>query len=112
METGLNTMFSKASKHRKNLRDGIDYILRLPREALHGRFAALGNARWTLELLVNTWHQGRYGRPREDLEYKTGASGGGLDVIDFRMPNGGSAVPRGSDRPLHEPQTAGRRGRK
>ena len=43
-----------------------------------------GDPRWTAELLTSTWIQAETGYPPEvDIEYKTGASGGGFDRINF-----------------------------
>lgn len=47
---------------------------------------ALGDARWTPDLILATWVQAETGRPPEDgLEYRVGASGGGFDRLDFRF---------------------------
>ncbi len=47
---------------------------------------ALGDARWTADLILSTWVQAETGRPPEDrLEYRVGASGGGFDRLDFRF---------------------------
>jgi len=46
-----------------------------------------GDARWPADLLVGTWMQAGCGRPPEgDIEYRTGASGGGFDRIEFVFP--------------------------
>lgn len=51
----------------------------------HGMPPALGDARWTDELILATWLQGETGRPPENgLEYKIGRSGGGFDLLDFK----------------------------
>jgi glutamate synthase domain-containing protein 2 len=45
---------------------------------------ALGDYRWTDDLILSTYYQAEYGRPPEhDVEYKVGKSGGGFDVLDF-----------------------------
>ena len=51
---------------------------------------AFGDPRWTADLLTSTWLQAETGQPPYDsgLEYRIGASGGGLDRIDFRFPEG------------------------
>jgi glutamate synthase domain-containing protein 2 len=65
-------------------------------EALHRGFRswpalgfvppALGDRRWTAELILSTWVQAATGRPPEDgLEYRVGRSGGGFDVLEFRF---------------------------
>ncbi len=46
-----------------------------------------GDARWPADLLVSTWLQAETGRlPDRDIEYRTGASGGGFDQIVFVFP--------------------------
>jgi glutamate synthase domain-containing protein 2 len=46
---------------------------------------AMGDFRWTEELILATWHMAGSGRvPDNGLEYRTGRSGGGFDVLDFR----------------------------
>jgi glutamate synthase domain-containing protein 2 len=50
-------------------------------------FDTIGDYRWTPDLLLATWRQAETGRPpEEDIEYRTGASGGGFDRIDFKFP--------------------------
>ena len=47
-----------------------------------------GDMRWTNELLVSTWIQAETGYPpKQDIEYRIGASGGGFDRIDFNFPD-------------------------
>lgn len=49
-----------------------------------GRPPALGDARWTPDLILSTWMQAETGRPPTNgLEYRVGASGGGFDRLDF-----------------------------
>ncbi|HET7010679.1 MAG TPA: glutamate synthase-related protein [Anaerolineales bacterium] len=46
---------------------------------------ALGDARWTAELILATWHQAAHGQPPSlRLEHRVGRSGGGFDLLDFR----------------------------
>ncbi|MDI6773891.1 MAG: glutamate synthase-related protein [Verrucomicrobiota bacterium] len=45
-----------------------------------------GDPRWTPDLIVGTWRQAETGLPPDDLEYRTGASGGGFDRIGLRIP--------------------------
>ena len=46
---------------------------------------ALGDYRWTDELILSTYYQAEHGQPPENgLEYQTGASDGGFDVLDFK----------------------------
>lgn len=65
-------------------------------EALHRGFhawpvsggmpPAMGDARWTPELILSTWLQAETGRPPgHDLEFRTGRSGGGFDLLDFAV---------------------------
>jgi glutamate synthase domain-containing protein 2/ferredoxin len=50
-------------------------------------FDALGDFRWTADLLTSTWHMAEYGRvPDAGLEYKTGNSGGGFDKLRLLLP--------------------------
>jgi len=45
-------------------------------------FDAMGDSRWTPDLLVSTWHMAEFGdTPPAGLEYKVGASGGGFDKL-------------------------------
>ncbi|MDP6544562.1 MAG: glutamate synthase-related protein [Phycisphaerae bacterium] len=47
-----------------------------------------GDARWPAELMEATWRQAETGRVDPDgPEYRTGASGGGFDRIDFVFPD-------------------------
>ncbi|MCI0395905.1 MAG: FMN-binding glutamate synthase family protein [Chloroflexi bacterium] len=72
-------------------------VTRKSREALSHGFAvwptleyglppAMGDFRWTEELILSTWHMAGTGRPPENgLEYRVGRSGGGFDVLDFKF---------------------------
>ncbi len=69
-------------KHVEALRQGFQ---RWP-ELGYGRPPALGDHRWTDDLILSTWVQAHTGRPPENgLEYRTGASGGGFDALDFKF---------------------------
>jgi glutamate synthase domain-containing protein 2/NAD-dependent dihydropyrimidine dehydrogenase PreA subunit len=62
-----------------------------PRKAITVRpnpsFEVLGDKRWTAELLASTWHMAETGEiPHQDLNYKTGDTGGGFDKIRFLFP--------------------------
>jgi glutamate synthase domain-containing protein 2 len=47
---------------------------------------ALGDFRWTEELILATYHQAQYGRPPENgMEYRFGRSGGGFDALEFNF---------------------------
>lgn len=68
-------------KHRHALHDGFH---RWP--TLGFRPPALGDSRWPSELILATWVQAETGRPpRNGMEYRVGASGGGFDLLDFRL---------------------------
>lgn len=50
-------------------------------------FDALGDFRWTADLLTSTWHMAEFGRvPSAGLEYKIGDSGGGFDRLRLVLP--------------------------
>lgn len=47
---------------------------------------AMGDKRWTADLLISTWYQAETGEvPPGDLEYKVGDSGGGFDKLRFKF---------------------------
>ncbi|MDP6741928.1 MAG: glutamate synthase-related protein [Candidatus Thalassarchaeaceae archaeon] len=46
---------------------------------------ALGDARWTDELILSTWYMGATGEVPDHLNYKTGKSDGGFDRLDFKF---------------------------
>lgn len=49
---------------------------------------ALGDYRWTPELLISTWKQAETGAlPPGDLEYRIGNSGGGFDRLRLKFPS-------------------------
>ena len=55
--------------------------------AINPQIKALGDFRWTADLLMSTWYQAETGEiPAVDLEYRTGDSGGGFDKLRFRFP--------------------------
>jgi len=67
-------------KHTQALRQGFS---RWPKEG----FAppALGDLRWTADLILATWLQAEVGEPpRNGLRYQVGSSGGGFDRLRFR----------------------------
>lgn len=49
---------------------------------------ALGDARWTDQLIMAGWYQAEHGRPPAHLEHRIGASGGGFDVLAFGVDGG------------------------
>ncbi len=57
------------------------------RVALNPSVRAMGDKRWTPDLLMSTWYMAETGRmPRNDLEYRVGDSGGGFDRLRLRFP--------------------------
>ena len=69
------------AKHVANLHNGFAFWPR----AEEGP-PAMGDYRWTQDLILATWLMAETGRPPENgLEYKVGASGGGFDVLDFKF---------------------------
>lgn len=51
-----------------------------------GVMPALGDDRWTANLIFSTWVQAETGRPPTNgLEYCKGNSGGGFDLLDFQF---------------------------
>jgi glutamate synthase domain-containing protein 2 len=49
----------------------------------HGTPPAMGDARWTAPLILSTWEQAAGRAPT--MQYGVGASGGGFDVLGFRL---------------------------
>jgi glutamate synthase domain-containing protein 2/ferredoxin len=48
---------------------------------------AIGDPRWTSDLILSTWYQAETGHaPAGGLEFQHGASGGGFDKLRFRFP--------------------------
>ena len=69
-------------KHQANIRAGIHNGA----QVIEGAPPAMGDYRWTEDLILATWYQGEHGRPPENgLEYRVGRSGGGFDVLDFNF---------------------------
>lgn len=69
-------------KHIHHIHDGLEKLPTLE----FGKPGALGNHRWTVDLLLATWYQGGTARPPENgLEYRVGNSGGGFDRLDFKF---------------------------
>jgi glutamate synthase domain-containing protein 2/ferredoxin len=70
---------------------GTYCVEKCPNQALHvapnPQVKALGDYRWTADLLMSTWYQAETGElPEVDLEYRVGNSGGGFDKLRFRFP--------------------------
>ena len=69
-------------KHTRLLRRGFHVWPQLQ----NGRMAALGDYRWTADLILSTWVQAETGQPPANgLEYRFGNSGGGFDLLDFKF---------------------------
>jgi len=68
-------------KHSERIHHGLEVLPSLR----YGVPPALGNKRWTGELILATYEQAMTGEPpRNGLEYRTGGSGGGFDVLGWR----------------------------
>ena len=68
-------------KHSELIHNGITVLPSLK----YGIAGALGDKRWTAELILATYEQATTGSPPNGLEYKIGKSGGGFDRLDFKM---------------------------
>ena len=63
------------------MHDGMDAVA-------FGKFEmppALGDARWTDELILSTWYMASTGKIPDHINYKTGKSNGGFDRLDFKF---------------------------
>ncbi len=68
-------------KHSERIHHGLEVLPTLR----HGLPAGLGNKRWTAELILSTYEMAETGElPENNLEYKTGNSGGGFDVLGWK----------------------------
>jgi len=67
-------------RHYEMIRNGLEVLPTL-RFGIPG---ALGNRRWTAELILATYQQATTGNPPAGIEYKIGRSGGGFDRLDFK----------------------------
>jgi glutamate synthase domain-containing protein 2 len=74
----------------------LEKIIRKHTEALHRGFhewserdfpqPALGDYRWTQDLILSTWYQAEHGTPPTNgLNYGTGRSDGGLDLLQLKV---------------------------
>src|SRR5208337_3459808 len=69
-------------KHTASLHQGFH----LAPELKNGKLPALGDHRWTADLILSTWLQAETGKPPGNgLEHRVGNSGGGFDVLDFKF---------------------------
>lgn len=79
-ETNRDLYARLAEKHTRALRGGFK---RWPRRDQMP--PALGDLRWTPELILTTWEQSESGQePTNGMEYRRGASGGGFDRLVFK----------------------------
>ncbi|MGD0922539.1 MAG: FMN-binding glutamate synthase family protein [Terriglobia bacterium] len=70
-------------KHTASLRRGFHFWP----ELTQGKPPALGDYRWTADLILSSWLQAETGKPPTNgLEFRVGNSGGGFDVLDFKFP--------------------------
>jgi len=68
-------------KHSERIHHGIEVLPSLR----HGLPEGLGNKRWTAELILATYEMALTGDlPKNGLEYRTGNSGGGFDVLGWK----------------------------
>ena len=70
---------------------GVYCVEKCPNQALsvavNPQIKALGDFRWTAELLMSTWYQAETGElPVVDMEYRIGNSGGGFDKLRLKYP--------------------------
>ncbi len=80
-------------KHSGLLRRGSRFWPELSR----GRPPALGDYRWTADLILSTWVQAETGQPPGNgLEYRTGGSGGGFDVLGIKSLPESQWLPEGA----------------
>ncbi len=78
-DSGVN--LKKIDKHVRLLHAGFDHWS----EYEHGAPPALGDYRWTEELILSAWAMAESGLPPVNgLEYRTGRSDGGFDRLDFK----------------------------
>jgi glutamate synthase domain-containing protein 2 len=68
-------------KHRERIHYGLQVLPRLK----YPIPSALGDKRWTAQLILATYEQATTGRPPSVLEYRVGESGGGFDRLDFKF---------------------------
>jgi len=75
-------------KHRANILNGLNHWSAVGSDGM----PALGDHRWTADLILSTWLMAETGCPPREcdsdepaLEYRTGDSDGGFDVLDFKF---------------------------
>lgn len=70
--------------------------------AINPNFKAIGDYRWTPDLIVSTWHQAETGKlPYMEVESECGNSGGGLDRIRIKTRGFASIDPEKVDLTLN-----------
>ena len=75
-----NSIELVVEKHTKRIRHVLEVLPTLR----HGVPSALGNKRWTGELILSTYEQALTGElPKNGLEYCVGSSGGGFDILGW-----------------------------
>src|SRR5713226_7999159 len=68
-------------KHTERIHHGLEVLPTLR----YGIPAGLGNKRWTGELILATYEEALTGDlPNNGLEYRTGDSGGGFDILGWK----------------------------
>lgn len=91
---GKTTAERVIAKHQEALHQGFERWPGLEFD----RPPALGDARWTADLILATWLQAETGHPPANgLEYRVGRSGGGFDLLEFKF------LPREQWIPAQEP---------
>ena len=75
-------------KHAKRIRYGLEVLPSLR----YGIPGALGNKRWTAELILATYEQANTGKPPSRIEYRVGKSGGGFDRLDLNTVEGNAEL--------------------
>lgn len=94
-------------KHVENIHRGLSALSRLEFPIPE----ALGNYRWTAELILATWEQAETGRPpRSGLEHRVGRSDGGFDRLDFKLPPASQRLPPATEIDLSVPLNRRSRG--
>ena len=75
-----NSVELRVEKHTERVHHGLEVLPTLR----YGIPPALGNKRWTGELILSTYEQALTGElPRNGLEYRVGNSGGGFDILGW-----------------------------
>jgi len=82
MSSGRSQSFAgRTRKHTEWLRSGFDYW-----SGADEAPPSLGDRRWTSDLILANWKQSEGAQP-SGLEYRKGDSGGGFDVLEFKIPD-------------------------